>query len=445
MGAGLFTGLFVPEDVADATSERAWVQAMLDVEAALARAQAKAGLVPDAAAEAITAACDARRFDPGLLAREARDTGFPVAPLVRALSDALGEDDAARFVHWGATSQDVMDTASMLVAQRALVLIDRELQGAAGACARLAREYRSTPMAGRTLLQQALPTTFGLKAAVWLSGVAEARERLAAVPLRAELGGAAGTLASLGVDGVRVLGLFSEEVGLEEPPLPWHTTRVRVAELGAALAGAAGALEKIAVDLCLLAQTEVAEVAEPSEGGRGGSSTLPHKHNPVGAVLTAACARRARGAAATLLGTMVHEHERAIGDAQAEWPLLSEALALTGGAASSLREVLDGLEVRPQRMAENLAITNGLLMAESVMMAMAGDLGRLRAKDVVGAACRRAVESGRGLREELLEDDIALDALGREGIDEALDPARYIGSAEAFVDRALARSTEEGS
>jgi 3-carboxy-cis,cis-muconate cycloisomerase len=445
VGGGLFTGLFVPEDVAEATSDEAWVQAMLDVEAALARAQAEAGIVPKTAADAIAGACDARRFDAAELARAGRDSGFPVAPLVRALSDAVVDEEAARYVHWGATSQDVMDTASMLIARRALALVDRDLQGVADACAGLAREHRSTPMAGRTLLQQALPTTFGLKAAVWLSGVAEARERLAAVPLTAELGGAAGTLASLGSEGARVLGLFAAELGLEEPPLPWHTMRVRVAQLASALAATAGALEKVAVDLSLLAQTEVGEVAESSEAGRGGSSTLPHKRNPVGAVLTAACARRVRGAVATLLDTMAHEHERAVGDVQAGWPALNEALALTGGAASSLRGTLEGLEVRPERMAENLELTNGLLMAESVMMAIAGNMGRLKAKQTVEAACRRAVESGRGLREVLHEDDAFLDALGSDGIDEALDPARYVGSAEEFVNRALARYAEEGS
>jgi 3-carboxy-cis,cis-muconate cycloisomerase len=437
-----FSGLFVPDRVAEATSERAWLQAMLDVEAALAAAEAEHGIVPSAAADAIAAACDAGRFDPGSLAREARDTGSPVVPLVRALSAELPAE-AASYVHWGATSQDVMDTAAMLVAKRTLPLVDDDLSGVVRACAKLADEHRGTPMPGRTLLQQALPITFGLKAAGWLAGVAEARERLAAVTLDAELGGAAGTLASLGSDGIPVLRSFAERLGLGEPALPWHTARARVGELGAALALAAGALEKVALDLTLLAQTEVAEVAEPSDGGRGGSSTLPHKRNPVGAVRCIACARLVRGAAATLLASMPQEHERATGAWQAEWPALSEALALTGGAAFSLREALDGLDVHPERMRQSLDLTGGLLMAESVTMAMAGQVGRDEAKRIVEAACRRAVDSGTPLRDELVGDEVVSEVLGAGGVERALDPLAYLGSAEAFVDRALERYGED--
>jgi 3-carboxy-cis,cis-muconate cycloisomerase len=441
-GGGAFNGLFVPDHVAEATSQRAWLQAMLDVEAALAAAEAEVGIVPHAAAEAIAAACDPARFDPAALARDARDTGSPVVPLVRALAAQLPAD-AARYVHWGATSQDVMDTAAMLVAQRTLPLVDDDLRGVARACARLADEHRSTPMVGRTLLQQALPITFGLKAAGWLAGVAEARERLAALRLDAELGGAAGTLASLGTDGIQVLHTFAGRLGLGEPALPWHTARVRVGELAAALALAAGALEKIALDLTLIAQTEVDEVAESSDGGRGGSSTLPHKHNPVGAVRCIACARLARGSATSLLGSMAQEHERASGAWHAEWPALSEALAMTGGAANSLREALDGLEVRTQRMRRNLDLTGGLLMAESVTMAMAGRIGRGEAKRIVDAACRRAVDAGRPLRDELMADEVVSDLLGPDGIEQALDPLGYLGSADAFVVRALARYGED--
>ena len=440
--SGLFTGLFVPDDVRAATSDRAWVQAMLDTEAALAAAEAGAGIVPVEAARAIAAACDAERFDPDALGREARSVGNPAAPLAKALASAV-PDEAGRFVHWGATSQDIMDTAAMLVAHRTLELVDGELRRVARACAELAERHRATPMVGRTLLQQALPTTFGLKAAGWLAGVAEARERLAAVPLAAELGGAAGTLASLGSDGVRVLALFAEELGLEEPVMPWHTARARVAELGAALAIAAGALEKIALDVTLLAQTEVGEVAEHSDGGRGGSSTLPHKRNPIGAVLTVACARRVRAGSVILLEAMAQEHERAAGAWHSEWEALTETLAYTGGAAASLGEVLEGLEVRTERMRANLDRTGGLLMAESVTMALAGRVGRPRAKQLVEDASRRAVEASRPLRDELVEDEAIAQALSPEEIDRALDPEHYRGSAEAFVDRALARYAED--
>jgi 3-carboxy-cis,cis-muconate cycloisomerase len=441
-GAGVFQGLFVPDHVAEQVSEGAWLQAMLDVEAALAAADADAGIVPPEAAEAIGAACDAARFDPAALAREARDTNSPVVPLVRALTAELPKE-AARWVHWGATSQDVMDSASMLIARRTLPRIDDELRGVALSCAGLARDHRATPMVGRTLLQQALPVTFGLKAARWLAGVAEARERLAAVEPTAELGGAAGTLASLGDDGVRVLQAFAGKLGLAEPVLPWHTSRAPVGELGAALALAAGALEKVALDVTLMAQTEVGELAESSDGGRGGSSTLPHKRNPVGAVRCGACARLARAAATTLLGGMAQEHERASSGAwHAEWPALTDALALTGGAAWSLGESLDGLEVRPDSMRRNLDLTGGLLMAESVAMAIAGHTGRGEAKRIIDAASGRAADSGRPFRDVLMEDETVSELLGPEGIDRALDPEGYLGSAGAFVDRALERYGE---
>jgi 3-carboxy-cis,cis-muconate cycloisomerase len=310
-------------------------------------------------------------------------------------------DDA----HKGATSQDVMDTAAMLVARRTLALIGGELDGVADGCAALARQHRDTPMVARTLLQQALPTTFGLKAAGWLLAVDEARELLDAVPLQVELGGAAGTLASLGDQGLEVLGRLAAELDLEEPVLPWHTRRVRVAQLGAALAIVAGALEKVAVDLKLMAQTEVGEVAESGEGGRGGSSTLPHKRNPVGATLTIACAAGVRGAASVLTAAMAQEHERAAGAWQAEWEALSRALALTGGAAASLREALDGLDVFPDRMRANLDLTGGLIMTE----ALVPELGR----------------------EEATRHP-----------EQAPDPTTYLGSAGAFVDRALAAHEE---
>jgi 3-carboxy-cis,cis-muconate cycloisomerase len=438
----LFSGLFVPHAVADATSDRAWVQAMLDFEAALAGAEAEAQVIPSDAAEAIAVACDADRFDPGSLGVDARAAGNPVVPLVRALTAAAGED-AGRWVHWGATSQDVMDSASMLLARRSLEAIDAELSAVAAACARLAAEHRDTPIAGRTLLQQALPTTFGLKAAGWLVGVVDARERLRALPLYAQLGGAAGTLASLGAEGPRVLALVAERLGLAEPPLPWHTQRLPVAELGAALALAAGAVEKVALDIVLLAQTEVGEVAEPAGAGRGGSSTLPHKRNPVGSARARACARDMRGAAAVLLGAMAGEHERAAGAWHSEWTALTDALALTGGAAAAIAEALDGLEIRPERMAANLEATGGLVMAESVSMAIAGTIGREEAHQLVAGAARRAADAGRPLREELLDDDRVREHLSEAEIDAALDPAGYVGAAGAFVDRALERYREQ--
>jgi 3-carboxy-cis,cis-muconate cycloisomerase len=437
----LFQTLFVPDSIREAVSDRAWIAAMLEFEAALAAAEARAGLIPAEAADGIAAACERERLDAGALGREARAAGNPAVPLVRALTGVV-EGDAARYVHWGATSQDAMDTASSLVSRRALALIDEQLSAVAAACARLADEHRSTAMPARTLLQQALPTTFGLKAAGWLVAVLDARRRLAAVPLAVELGGAGGTLASLGDQGLRVLGLLAQQLELEEPVVPWHTSRGHIAELGAALALAAGTLEKIGRDVMLLAQTEVAEVAEPADGDRGASSTLPQKRNPVGSALAVAGARRVHGEASILLGAMAQEHERGAGGWQAEWEALGGALAYTGGAAAAVREVLEGLEVRPAQMEENLAATDGLVLAESVSMAMSERVGRRQAHELVQAASRRAVEAGRPLRDELLDDAEIRAQLSPAEIDRALDPSGYLGSGEAFVERALRRYRE---
>ena len=435
----LFEPIFAPDEIRDAVGGRAWLQAMLDAEAALAVAEARAGLIPAEAAEAIAGCCDAGRFDPEEIGRDGRAAGNPVVPLVKALTAAV-PGDAARYVHKGATSQDIVDTAAMLVARRALDLILMDFDRIAAACARLADTHRTTVMAGRTLLQQALPTTFGLKAAGWLVAVLEARRRLLTVResgLAAQLGGAAGTLASLGPDGVRVLREFSRELGLAEPVVPWHTARLPIAGLGGVVALGAGVLNKLALDIILMAQTEVAEVAEPSGDGRGGSSTLPHKRNPILAVTAAACARRVPSLAQTLVAAMAQEHERAAGAWHAEWETLSDALALTGGAAAAMRECTEGLQVHPERMSANLGATDGLLLAENVTTMVAEKLGRLEAHELVERASRRTLEHGSSLREELMADPTLREALSSEEIDAALDPTRYLGSAEAFVDRAL--------
>ena len=330
-----------------------------------------------------------------------------------------------------------MDTAAMLVTRGALDLILSDLGRVAAACARLAREHAETPMAARTLLQQAVPTTFGLKAAGWLVAVGGARERLADIRgnrLAAQLGGAAGTLSALGDKGVEVAGLYAHELGLADPILPWHSNRVRVAELGAALDIAAGALAKVALDLVLLAQTEVGEVRE---GGHGGaSSAMPHKRNPVGAMRTRACAEMAHGHASVLRASLVGEHERAAGAWHAEWEALSGALAATGGAAASLVESLEGLDVDVARMRANLDLTGGALVTERLAATLSERLGRTAAKDLVRGASLRAADTGRPLAEVLAGLDTGL---GPEEIEAALDPTTYLGSARAFVERALAR------
>ena len=445
MSEDLFMPIFVPEAVREAVGGRAWLQAMLDAEGALAVAEARAGLIPTGAAEVIAACCNADRFDPEEIGRGGRAAGNPVVPLVRALTAAV-PGDAARHVHKGATSQDIVDTAAMLVARRTLDLILTEVDRVAAACARLSNTHRATIMAGRTLLQQALPTTFGLKAAGWLVSVLEARRRLFTVRdsgLAAQLGGAAGTLASLGSAGTRVLGEFARELDLTEPVVPWHTARLRIAELGSSLALCAGVMHKLALDVVLMAQTEVGEVAEPAGEGRGGSSTLPHKRNPVLATLAAACAQQVPPLAQVLHAAMAHEHERAAGAWHAEWEPLNDALALTGGAAAAMREAMEGLQVYPGRMRENLGATEGLLLAEHVTTIAAGRLGRLEAHELVVAAATRAAGNGKPFRDELLAESAVREVLSPEEIDAALDPARYLGSAEAFVDRALALYRKE--
>jgi 3-carboxy-cis,cis-muconate cycloisomerase len=344
----------------------------------------------------------ANRFDPARIADEGVAAGNPVEPLVRALG--------SEYAHWGATSQDILDTAAMLVARRTIDLLVPELDRVAAACAQLAEQHRSTVMAARTLLQHAVPTTFGLKCAGWLVGIVEARGLVRDVRLTAQLGGAGGTLAAYGDRGIEVLRRYASEVGLEEPVAPWHTNRVRVADLGSALAAAAGACAKIALDVALLAQTEVGEVLPPAGGV---SSTLPHKRNPVGSAVAIACARQVNAHASVLIGSLVQEHERAVGSWHAEWLSLGSALALTGGAAAAVRTTLEGLEVDTERMEANVRLTGDLIVAEQVAFALAEQHGRRAAHELVAEAAAR----GRSL--------------------DAPEPETYLGSADAFVDRAL--------
>jgi 3-carboxy-cis,cis-muconate cycloisomerase len=423
--------------VAAAVSEEAWLGAMLEVESALAASQADAGLVPVQAAAAIAAVCQhPERFDLAVLGEEAAAAANPVEPLVRALSAKVPEG-AAQFVHWGATSQDVLDTAMMLVSRRALDLVLDDLQRLADACAILADRHRSTLMAGRTLLQHALPITFGLKAAGWLSGALAARQQLSAIRTRrlaVQFGGAAGTLASQGDRGLQVLGGLARHLDLAEPVLPWHAERSRVAELGAALAVAAGAAGKVALDVALLTQTEVREVAEVAPGT---SSAMPHKRNPVAAIEIDAAARGVQAQTALLLGVMRAEHERAAGAWQAEWTALSEAFRLADGAVARAAQMVGRLEVDEARMRGNLDLSGGLVMSESVTMALAPALGRTRARGLVQAAIRRASGRGSTFANELAGDPEVSKHLDPEALAAALDPARYLGSTQALIERSL--------
>jgi 3-carboxy-cis,cis-muconate cycloisomerase len=415
------------------------VAQLLAFEAALARAQARAGLIPAAAAEAIAAACRVERYDVAALYREAARAGTPAIPLVQALAAQVAEPGRA-FVHWGATSQDAIDTALMLQLRQALSLIEGDLLRLAAACARLAEAHRATLMPARTLLQQALPMPFGLKAARWLALATRQARALRAQrgQLAVQLGGAAGTLAALGAAGLAVAELLADELGLLAPELPWHAERDRTATLAAALGVAAGSTAKIAHDLVLLAQSEVGEAREGAAPGKGGSSAMPQKRNPVDAVLAQAAARLAQGQAAVVLGALAQEHERAAGGWQAEWQALPELALYAGGAVARTADAVAGLEIDAARMRANLDAGGGLLMAEALTTALAPQLGRPAAQGLVQALCARAVAEGASLHAVALADPRVAAALAPDAIRAALDPAGYLGSSDALIDRALA-------
>ncbi|TJZ49715.1 3-carboxy-cis,cis-muconate cycloisomerase [Streptomyces piniterrae] len=465
-------GLLAPSSAGSAaalaTGDAAYLRAMLDAEAALTRAQAGLGLAPESAAAAVTAAAaDTHRHDPRDLALRARAAGNPVVPLVADLTAAVAacDPEAAAYVHRGATSQDILDTATMLVCARALATVLADLRRTADALRATAAAHRDTPMAGRTLTQHAVPTTFGLKAAGWRALVVDAHDRLAAVriALPAQLGGAAGTLAAFGAYaeadggtpeppaagpgpgpgpgpdpdlGLRLLAAYAAETGLAEPSLPWHTLRTPIADLAGALAFTAGALGKLAADVLTLSRTEVGELAE---GGRGGaSSAMPHKANPVRATLITAAARQVPALAAVLYGALAAEDERPAGAWHAEWQPLRDALRLVGGAARDAAELTSGLQVHAPRMRRNLDATGGLITSERLVAALTALTGRDEARRTLDAAARRAMADGIGLYEALHAEAPALAALlSGKRLRQLLDPTDYLGSARALVDRAL--------
>jgi 3-carboxy-cis,cis-muconate cycloisomerase len=434
--------LFSTPEAAALFDDRARLQGMLDFEAALARAEAKVGLIPSEAAEEITAKADVARFDLAAIGEGTELVGYPIVPLVKALSEACA-GDAGRWVHWGATTQDIIDTALVLQLQGALDLIRADLDGTQAALSDLARRYRDTPMAGRTHAQHALPITFGFKCALWLAPLQRHFERLAR--LRREIavvqfGGAVGTLASLGADGIRVMEALAAELGLRAPPIAWHVGRDGLAEALSFLGLLTGSLAKIATDVALLMQAEIGEVAEPYQEGRGGSSTMPQKRNPIACEFILACAKNVRELVPVMLDAMVQDHERATGPWHAEWIALPQAFALTAGALHHARAMLEGLIVDPDRMRRNLDITRGMISAEAVMMALAPHVGREDAHHLVAAACDRALAHERHLLEELQADAAVTAHLPPQRLAELLDPRNYTGLAGAFVDRVLARA-----
>ncbi|NUV98632.1 3-carboxy-cis,cis-muconate cycloisomerase [Streptomyces sp. CAI 127] len=461
-GAGPDCGLLSPVRAGTpaeaATSDAAWLQALLDAEAALARAQCAVGTVPAGAAAAVTRAARAERLDVRALALAARETANPVVGLVRALTRAVAEEspEAAAYVHHGSTSQDVFDTGAMLVAARVLSIVHADLERTAAALGGLAAEHRDTVMAGRTLALHAVPTTFGLKAAGWRRLVLDARDRVAALlagGLPVSLGGAAGTLAgyleSVPEDRAghvdRLLDAYAAETGLARPPLPWHALRTPVADLAAALALTAGALGKIAVDVQTLTRTEVGEVAEPAVEGRGASSAMPHKRNPVLATLIRSAALQVPCLTAGLTQCLVCEDERSAGVWHAEWQLLREALRLTGGAAHTAVELAEGLVVRPERMRANLDLTGSLVVSERVCAALAPALGRARAREVLTRASAEAEREGGSLATVLARLPEVTAHLTADRIAELLDPEDYTGAAALLVDRELSASRSQGA
>jgi 3-carboxy-cis,cis-muconate cycloisomerase len=440
--SSVYRGLFTTPAMRAVFSDEARLQRMLDIEAALARAQAKLGLIPGEAAREITAKADVSRFDLAAIGRGTELVGYPVVPLVKALGQACA-GDAGRYVHWGATTQDIMDTALVLQLREALDLLGQDLAGAEAALVDLARRYRDTPMAGRTHAQHALPITFGFKCALWLAPLQRHAERLARLRSEiavAQFGGAVGTLASLGADGIRVMDELAAELGLRPPPIAWHVGRDGLAEVAGFLGLLTGSLGKIATDVALLMQAEIGEVAEPYQQGRGGSSTMPQKRNPIACEFILACAANVRQLVPVMLGAMVQDHERATGTWHAEWIALPEAFALSAGALHHARLLLEGLMVHPERMRRNLELTQGMISAEAVMMALAPQVGREQAHHLVAAACQRALAQGGHLLEELQADRTITAHLPPQRLGELLDPVNYTGLAVAFVDRVLARA-----
>jgi 3-carboxy-cis,cis-muconate cycloisomerase len=420
-------------------AETAYFQRMLDTEAALARVQAQLGIIPADAADTIAAAAKVENLNTEALAASARNVGYPVVGLVSELSKASGE--AGGWTHWGATTQDIMDTATVLQVREGLTLIEAELNAILNALTDQAQKHRTTVMAGRTHLQQALPVTFGLKCAIWAMPFLAHLDRLKQIRARVEqveFSGAAGTLASLSDQGIVVMEGLAEALGLKAPLAPWHVCRDALAETVAFLGIVCGTLAKIATDIILLAQTEVGEVAEPYVAGRGQSSTMPQKRNPIASEYILAAARTVQGLVPVMMGAMAQDHERATGPWQAEALVIPQAFVLTHGALLHTRAIAEGMVVDAERMRANLDISHGLIVSEAVMMGLAPVLGRGEAHHVVKHACDVALTEKISLADALERDEAVSSRLDRAAIEKLIDPGNYLGSTQAFIDRVLA-------
>lgn len=438
--SAIFRDFFGTEAMRACFSDEAVLSAYCEVEGALARVQARLGLIPAEAADAISAAAKLQNLDLAEIKRETEIVGYPILPLVRAIAKACPERHG-EYTHWGATTQDIMDSGIALQLQRAFALIGPELDAVAAALAKLAVEHRDTAMAGRTHLQHALPVTFGYKAGVWLSAVDRHRERLAELRPRVEVGqfaGAAGTLASLGQDGMAVSDALMAELGLGRPSMPWHVARDGIAEAVNFLGLVSGTLSKIATDIMLMMTTEVGEAFEPFVPGRGGSSTMPQKRNPISCELILGAGKVIRQHAAVMMDAMAADFERATGPWHAEWIAVPEAFVISAGTLHQARFMLEGLQVQPERMRQNLAMTRGLIVAEAVMMGLAPTLGRQTAHDVVYDACRVANEQDLTLLDALRRSPEITGRLPDAELERLCDPAGYLGQSREMLDRFLA-------
>jgi len=415
---------------------------MLDFEAALSRAEAKAGLIPTAAATSIAANCDATKFDLNALATSAPVSGNLAIPLVKQLTALVAKQDpnAARFVHWGATSQDVIDTGLILQVWRANIAVLEDLDLLCDALSGISTEHRLTPIVARTLLQQALPTSFGFIAAGWLDALLRSRARILAfhdTALVLQFGGAVGTLAALGSRGPTVAKYLAEELLLPLPSAPWHSHRDRIGEIASAFGLLSGTLNKIAHDLSLHMQTEVQELAEPKLPGRGGSSTMPHKQNPVACAAILAATVQVPGLVSTILSIQSQDHQRGLGSCHAEWKALPEIMRLTAGALHHLAALAPKLQINTTRMRENLDLTRGLIYAEAISMALAEKLGRAAAHEKVEAGCKLALSSHRHLRDVIASQPDLSSLLSPAEFDRLFDPLNYLGSSSAMIDTIL--------
>ncbi|HEY1677512.1 MAG TPA: 3-carboxy-cis,cis-muconate cycloisomerase [Candidatus Sulfotelmatobacter sp.] len=443
MSASLIDSLATTEALAELFSDRSVLQAMLDFEIALARAEARIGIIPSTAAEAIAKAAKAEEFDLPALSRASLRAGTPTIPFVRALTSLVRaqNEEAGNFVHWGATSQDVSDTAMVLLLKRAQALIEDDLSRAERGLQALSEKHKNTVTLARTLLQPAPPITFGLKAAGWCAAIRRGRHNLNRAfrdALLLQLGGAVGTLAALADQGLAVAQALASDLGLTCPDAPWHTQRDRLANLLCACAVVTGSIGKIARDISLLMQGEIGEAAEPKAPGRGGSSTMPHKRNPIGCAVCLAAANRVPGLLASYVSSMSQEHERGVGGIQSEWATIAAIMQATGVAASSVAEIAEGMTIDPGRMRTNIDATQGTILAEKAVFYLAGKIGRERAHHLLEDATRHAMAEQRPLAEVLAASPEVARQVDPTALKRLFDAQEYLGSAEVFRQRLLA-------